>query len=325
MDTTYSVTIVIPAYNAEAVLARCIEACLAQEYGGRVEVVVVDDGSTDGTAQLAAPYPVRYLRQTNRGPAAARNAGARATNAELVCFTDSDCAPRRTWVRTLAAEFADAEVGAAGGSYDIGNPGSLLASFLHEEIVHRHRLMPREVNFLGSFNLCCRREAFERAGGFDVAYRLPSAEDNDFSYRLHKLGYRLRFNAQARVAHLYPSRVLPYLRRQFWHGFWAMKLLRSHPEKILKDDYRSVLDGLEATLFLVALVLVPLVLVRQTLWALTGVTAVLVVLQIARAAPVAWRAGNARLLALAPVAFARGFARALGVARGLWHFWVCRR
>jgi len=318
----FSVSIVIPAYNAEAVIGRCIEACLAQEYDGEIEVIIVDDGSTDHTAEVVARYPVRYIYQENSGPAAARNTGTRISTGELICFTDSDCAPQRLWVARLAAEFEDATVGAAGGSYDIGNPEHVLARCIHEEIIQRHLLMPRDVNYLGGFNVCYRREAFERTGGFDEDFRMASAEDNDLSYRVHKSGYVLRFNQQARVSHLHPTRLGHYMRSQFWHGYWSMKLYRHHPDMARGDVYSDVLDHLEPALFLLALVAVPFAFWRRVRKGLAVLLSGLALLQLRRPVQIVRRTGKVHLLILAPVTFARGIARALGMVRGIWHFWL---
>jgi glycosyltransferase involved in cell wall biosynthesis len=83
------VTVVIPAFNAEAFISEAIESVLAQDYG-RVEVIVVDDGSTDRTAAVASRYAVKILTQENRGQAAARNAGVAATGGTFVSFLDAD-------------------------------------------------------------------------------------------------------------------------------------------------------------------------------------------------------------------------------------------
>ncbi len=318
----YTVSIVIPAHNAEAVIGRCIEACLAQEYDGVIEVIVVDDGSIDRTADVATRYPVRYIRQVNSGPATARNAGARASKGELICFTDSDCAPERRWAAKLVAEFEDPAVGAAGGSYDIGNPESLLARCVHAEIVQRHIHMPRSVNYLGGFNVCYRRKVFEEVGGFEESFRMASAEDNDLSYRVYKDGWSLRFNSQALVSHRHPEKLGRYLRSQFWHGYWSMKLFRRHPDMARGDVYIDAFEPVEQALFVLALAAVPLALWQPTRLGWLVLMGGLALLQLRRPAPIVRRTGDFRLLALAPVTFARGLARAAGMMVGIWHFWL---
>lgn len=321
----YTVSIVIPAYNGEAVIGRCVEACLAQEYDGVIEVVVVDDGSTDRTADVVTRYPVRYIHQVNSGPATARNAGVQASRGELICFTDSDCAPERQWVAKLVAEFDDPAVGAVGGSYDIGNPESLLARCVHEEIVQRHTHMPRSVNYLGGFNVCYRRKAFEGVSGFEESFRTASAEDNDLSYRVHKDGWSLRFNPQTRVSHLHPERLGRYLRSQFWHGYWSMKLYRRHPDMARGDAYIDAFEPVEQVLFAIALAVMPMVFWHPARVGLGVLLGGLALLQLRRPMPMVKRTGDLSLLALAPVTFVRGLVRALGMIYGIWCFWLLNR
>lgn len=318
----YSISIVIPAHNAGTVLGRCLEACLAQEYEEEIEVIVVDDGSTDQTAEVAARYLVCYIRQENSGPAMARNAGAQASKGDLIFFTDSDCAPEKLWAAKLAPEFDDPSVGAAGGSYDIGNPGCLLARCVHEEIIQRHRRMSQSVNYLGGFNVCYRREAFEQAGGFDDGFRMASAEDNDLSYRVHKNGWGLRFNFQARVSHLHPCHLGRYLRSQFWHGYWSMRLYRRHPDMTRGDAYINTLEPIEQALFTLALIAMPLMLWSPARVGVSIFLGVLALLQLRRPVQIVMRVGDMRFLALAPVTFVRGLVRAAGMIFGLWRFWL---
>src|SRR4051794_21426577 len=92
-------SVIVPAYNAEATLGACLRALLDQTLApAAYEVIVVDDGSTDTTARVAARFPVSVLRQAHAGPAAARNQGARAARGEILAFTDADCEPVPAWL-----------------------------------------------------------------------------------------------------------------------------------------------------------------------------------------------------------------------------------
>ncbi|MBI4839073.1 MAG: glycosyltransferase family 2 protein, partial [Nitrospirae bacterium] len=130
------VSVIIPVYNRADLLPSVIKALLGQEYPA--EIIIVDDGSTDSTAEAAKGYPVKYIYQENAGPAKARNTGWKASTGEIVCFTDSDCIPRKDWAGRLAESFVDDSIGAVGGSYDIAYPESLLSRCIHEEIKLRH-------------------------------------------------------------------------------------------------------------------------------------------------------------------------------------------
>ena len=96
------VSVVVPAYNAERTLGDCLRALRAQSFAAAdLEIIVVDDGSRDGTASLAQRNGVRVIRRENGGPAAARNTGWRAARGDWVAFTDADCVPSRTWLAEM--------------------------------------------------------------------------------------------------------------------------------------------------------------------------------------------------------------------------------
>jgi glycosyltransferase involved in cell wall biosynthesis len=97
-----SVSIIIPAFNCEDTIAGTLDALRAQTYHGAMEVIVVDDGSSDGTNEIVRSFSqVRCLRQDNAGPASARNSGARISSGDILMFTDSDCCPEPAWVEKL--------------------------------------------------------------------------------------------------------------------------------------------------------------------------------------------------------------------------------
>lgn len=242
------VSIVIPAYNARDTLGRCVTACQNQSVPVH-EIIVVDDGSTDGTLDVARSLPgVCVVSQPNAGPATARNTGAAASTGDLIAFTDADCVPEPNWIAALVTALP-ADAAAIGGTYACANPSSWLARCIQAEIAQRHAdfqshaALPGlvvDVDFLGSFNVAFRRSAFEAVGGFDTRFRAASAEDNDICYRLTGQGARLCYTPQAVVAHYHPSRVLPYLRTQARHGYWRVFLYTIHPRRSSGDGYAAL-------------------------------------------------------------------------------------
>jgi len=258
------VSVVIPAYNAASTIGACLDALARQDYAGEIETVVVDDGSTDTTAQIVSSFSrVMLVRQTNAGPAAARNAGFARSGGVIVFFTDADCRPRADWISRMMRAFEDSAAGAAAGSYGIVNDRSLLARCIHAEILYRHHhLMGQWITVFGSYNVAFRREVFLQAGGFNEAYRHASGEDNDLSYRLSEAAVRICFVKEALVDHVHPQRVGRYLFEQFRHGVWRARLYRDHPEQIRGDGYTFFKDVLEVPL--------SLVLLGSLLWGLCG-------------------------------------------------------
>ena len=249
-----SVSIIIPVYNAEKTIAACLQAVLHQDYENVLEVIAVDDGSTDRTPQIAKSFhQVRRFSQKNSGPAAARNRGIEESRGELIAFTDADCLPRADWISRLVKNVGGPKVAVVAGSYGIVNVESSLAVSIHREIHFRHhRLMPKFSKSFGSYNFCARRNVLVELGGFDAGYRYASGEDNDLSYKVLKAGYKIYFEQDAVVDHYHPEHVWRYLKGQFRHGFWRAKMYRDHPDMAKGDDYTFWKDMAEVPLSIIS-------------------------------------------------------------------------
>ncbi len=316
------VSIIIPTFNSERTVIKTIEACLAQDYPKEgLEIIVVDDGSADNTREKTKGYPIIYIYQPNSGPAAARNRGWKAARGRIICFTDSDCLPEIPWVSKIVKNFKDISVAAVGGSYGIANEESLLADCIYREIIARHSKMSRFVKALGSFNLSVRRELLEKTGGFNEKYKLASGEDNDLSYRILKEGGRLLFDKEIKVAHYHPEKLYKYLRTQFWHGYWRVKLYIDHPAMTGGDDYSGVSDYIQPCLAVLILCMIPFcpffVLARKAaLWAIL----LEAVLQIPVFLTVFKDTRKLKYAFLIPVTFLRAFYRGLGMCMGAIRF-----
>ena len=127
------ISVVVPAYNAREAIAECLEALLHQTVPrDRYEVIVVDDGSSDGTAEVVRPYGVKLLQQANQGPAAARNLGVAHAQGEIILFTDADCAPHADWIEQLTRPLLDDEIVGSKGVYRTRQRG-LLPRFIQLE------------------------------------------------------------------------------------------------------------------------------------------------------------------------------------------------
>ncbi len=326
------VSIIIPAYNSAATLTLCLEAALAQDYPD-TEVIVVDDGSTDDTAAIAAAFlGVTTARQTNQGPSVARNQGARLAKGEILAFTDADCIPRPDWISRLVAPFED-DVIAVGGTYAIANPEARLARVVQAEITARHNQFEDEVDFLGSFNMAYRKTSYDSVGGFEESYRWASGEDNDLAYKLQDTGGRMRFTKEAIVAHYHPTRLWSYLRTQARHGCWRVKLYTDHPKRAQGgDQYAGWPDLIAPPLSLVVAFLLPIIIAAQFVTPWGGILSVaylaLVLLYGALHIPIALRLRALLspwdLLYCWLVLCIRDLARALGLLQGLWVFGVQR-
>lgn len=183
-----TVSVIIPAYNAARYLAETLASALGQTLTD-IEVIVVDDGSKDNTAEVAQSFPaVRYVHQQNAGVSAARNTGATHAQGEFLAFLDSDDLwhpdklrqqvealrqhPASVFSRTEAASDPDRQTAIQHGQRETSAPHQLIPDF------HASFLLP----YLTTSTVMVRRTAFEEAGGFDT--RLRIAEDVDFYLRV---------------------------------------------------------------------------------------------------------------------------------------------
>ena len=192
-----SLSVIVPAHNAAATLQRALSALEEQDLGEAYEVIVVDDGSTDGTTEIAARAKgVTLLRQGNLGAAAARNHGVAAARGELLAFTDADCFPDRRWLSAGSAAARRHDLIQGRVSPD---PSARRGAF------DRSLSVERPTSLYQTANLFVRREAFERVGGFERLTGSPGerpfGEDVLFGWRVRRSGGSAAFCPEAIVYH----------------------------------------------------------------------------------------------------------------------------
>ena len=323
------IAVIVPAYQAEGCVVRAVEALLDQTLGrDAYEVVVVDDGSSDRTAEVAGAAGARVLRQANAGAAAARNHGVRETTADVLVFTDADCEPARDFLERLIAPLDDAAVDGAKGTY-LTRQTEVVARLVQLEYESRYAVTRRaeardgKIDFVETYASAFRRGVFERAGGFDDRIRM--VEDQEFSFRAAAHGATMRFVPEARVHHLHASTWWRYARKKAGIGYWKVVVLRLYPERAVRDSHTPQTLKLEvalAGLFWAALVAAaPFAGWTGLRWAWLAPLAPLAAL-LALAAPFVARAARrgAVLAAWAPL-----FVLVRDTALGLGFFWGALR
>ena len=192
----------IPAYNAARFLPGSIESLLAQTLAP-VEILVIDDGSSDDSARIASGYPgVRLIRhRQNRGLAAARNTAFRSAACDLVAALDADCIAEPSWLATLAESMQESDVAGAGGSLREGVQDSWAdrwrAAHMPQEWGPRSIRNPK---FLFGCNNIYRKAAVLEVGGYDETLR-TNGEDCDLSRRLRERDWQLIYNPAAQAVH----------------------------------------------------------------------------------------------------------------------------
>lgn len=237
----YLISIIVPTYNAEKTIGKTIKALLKQNYPKKnYEIIIVDDGSTDKTVEVVSKLPVKLIKLKHKGPANARNTGAKNSRGNIILFTDADCIPDKNWIKNMIAPFKNKEVVGVSGTYKTLNKDSLIARFLGYEIEYRHEKMKKKkyIDFIGTFSAAYKKSVFLKEGGFDTSFSMSSGEDPELSYRISKK-HKLIFQPSAFVWHPHPDTLLKFLRQKFWRIYWRFLMYRKHKKKMLGDSYTS--------------------------------------------------------------------------------------
>jgi len=232
-------SIIIPTFNGARRIDECLDALLPQAKQHEADVVVVDDGSSDHTAEVVRRYEnVRLIAQQNAGPAAARNRGAAESSGDVIVFIDDDCVPAPHWLDAMLGAFDDVQVVGAKGIYRTRQE-SLVARFVQFEYVDRYRLMEKAqyIDFVDTYSAAFLRERFLEFDGYDQAFPVACAEDADLSYRMSACGWKMKFVPDAVVTHTHPASLTAYLKKKYKFAFWRLIALRKTPRKGLKDSH----------------------------------------------------------------------------------------
>lgn len=225
------VSVVVATYNGSRTLKNCLDSLTHQNYPD-YEVILVDDGSTDGTPDIAAQFPgVRYLRQNNGGLSAARNTGIRAATGEIVAFTDDDCRADQDWLYHLAGELLRNKFAGIGGhNFLPPEDSSLAAAVMASPGGPAHvMLTDREAEHVPGCNMAFYKWALEQVGMFDPVFR-KAGDDVDICWRLQDGNFGIGFSAAGFVWHYRRSTVAAFLKQQAGYGEAEALLIRKHPE-----------------------------------------------------------------------------------------------
>ncbi len=232
-------SVIIPARNASHELGECL-AALADSSAGVVpsEVIVVEDGSTDDTGSVATAHGANVINLPGLGPAAARNAGAKAASGDILVFFDADCVPAPGCLAALLAPFEDPCVVGVRGAYS-SRQQALVARLVQMELDEKQARLASSGQIAVVDTACAayRRALFAEEGGFDERFPATSAEDVEFSFRLAGKGRLLLFAPDAIVWHRHPETLTAYLWRKLRFGYFRARLYCRFPARLKEDGY----------------------------------------------------------------------------------------
>jgi mycofactocin system glycosyltransferase len=234
---TPMVSVIVPTKDREAELDECLAALSVLDYPrDRYEVIVVDDGSTDGTVAVAGRYPCHLVSNgRNRGQSYSRNVGVQRASGEILAFLDSDCVAEPHWLRDLSPYFSWPRVAAVGG---------YVAGYYDRSRLDRYEQVASSLNmgerllmaaddpgtfYVPTCNLLVRHAAYAAVGGIREDLRV--GEDVDLCWRLRSRGDYLLYVPQGRVRHKHRNRLAAMVRRRAEYGTSEAMLHVLHPEK----------------------------------------------------------------------------------------------
>jgi glycosyltransferase involved in cell wall biosynthesis len=200
------VSVVVPVYNPSHGITSTID-CLLRQSVAPHEIIIVDDGSTDGTPEVLKNVGPRVtvLRKENGGPASARNRGVRAASGDFVAFTDSDALPDEHWLENLLKGFVSPRVAGTGGVVRGVNSGIMSEYADFKQLYDPGRDEKGGVRYFATCNACFRRAVILEAGLFDERFPKPGGEDEELCQRVRSLGYELKAVEDAVVFHHHKS------------------------------------------------------------------------------------------------------------------------
>jgi cellulose synthase/poly-beta-1,6-N-acetylglucosamine synthase-like glycosyltransferase/peptidoglycan/xylan/chitin deacetylase (PgdA/CDA1 family) len=235
---TQPVSVLVPAYNEAKCIENTVRSLMASEHP--VEVLVIDDGSSDGTARIveAMGLPnVRVVRQLNAGKPAALNRGLANARHDIIVMMDGDTVFEPSTVRELVQPFGDPRVGAVAGNAKVGNRDSLIGAWQHIEYVMGFNLdrrmydvlrcMPTIPGAVGAF----RRSALERVGGMSDD---TLAEDTDITMAMHRDGWRVVYAEKARAWTEAPESVQQLWSQRYRWSYGTMQAIWKHRKALVE-------------------------------------------------------------------------------------------
>ncbi|MFE0509137.1 bifunctional polysaccharide deacetylase/glycosyltransferase family 2 protein [Streptomyces sp. NPDC058964] len=270
---TEPVTVIVPAYNESAGIEAAVRSLLASDHP--VEIIVVDDGSTDGTADLVESLhlPVRVIRQQNAGKPAALNTGLAAATWDLVVMVDGDTVFEPDTVRTIVQPFADPRVGAVSGNAKVVNRGGLLGRWQHIEYVVGFNLdrrlfdlaecMPTVPGAVGAFR---RRALLDLGGVSDVTL----AEDTDLTMALCRDGWRVVYEESAKAWTEAPASLDALWRQRYRWCYGTLQAMWKHRGALVQRGPAGKLGRRGLVYLLLFQVLLPLLAPVVDVFALYG-------------------------------------------------------
>lgn len=267
-DRNPYISIIIPVYNGRKFLERCLDAIFSSPYYS-FEVIVVDDCSTDGSAEIARSKGARILATPRQsGPAAARNMAAETASGEILMFVDADVVVARKTIGQIAERFREMpEISALFGSYD-DQPAEPNFLSQYKNLQHHfvHQKSNSEASTFWSGLGAVRRDVFLEMDGFDCKkFAVPSIEDIDLGFRMKRAGHRILLDRNIQAKHLKKWEIVSHVRTEILCRAMPWSKLILENQGMINDMNLKTNDRLSALLVGLSLLVTPAIVLMPTL------------------------------------------------------------
>ncbi len=220
-----SISIIIPNYNGNATIGKCLESAFSSRYG-RFEVVVVDDCSTDDSIETIKKFPCKFIQlDKHSGTSKARNTGAKNSDGEILFFIDSDCLLQENTlaiVNKTIPTFSSENI-IIGGTYTRIPYDDNFFSIFQSIFVNYFETKKKEPDYIAAHAMIIDAQLFKDSGGFVEDYFIPIIEDVEFSHRLRRAGCKLVMNPEILVQHIFNFSLIGSLRNAVKKSlYWTM-------------------------------------------------------------------------------------------------------
>ena len=243
------ISIIIPVYNSSLTLKECLEAIFNSNFKN-FEVIVISDNSTDNSVGIAKQYQCKIIELSeNKGPAFARNEGAKISEGDILLFVDSDVIIKKDALNYLSEKFLQNEIDAIQGIYS-HEPTYKSIITQYQMSYNCYYIWPENKKYASTLSTCClaiRKKIFLNLKGFNVNFKRPSAEDEEFGYFLIAKGYKILILRELKVEHRIDYNLKHFIKKKFYTYIDVMKEYlrnKTYVKKIKQTNYAKVLAGI---------------------------------------------------------------------------------
>jgi len=243
------ISVIIPAYKASLTIKECLASIFSSSFKD-YEVIVVSDNSPDNSVEIAKQFKCKIIElPENKGPAFARNAGAKIAEGDILLFLDSDVIIKKDSLSLIVDKFSSQETHAIQGIYSHEPNYKYLATQFYQSYMCYH-IWPEDKKYVSTLVTCCfaiRKKIFNEFEGFDTKMKNASCEDEQFGYYLIEKGYKILILRDLQVEHRVNYNVQRFIKKRFIQDYDRIKFYlreKTYTNKIKQINYSKVIIGI---------------------------------------------------------------------------------